>query len=217
MSDENQYNKLGAGSRKNAEGLANHYLQQSNDLYWFTTFTGKKFYPFSPRIEDIDIVDIAHSLSLICRFQGHLPEHYSVAQHSVLVSYLVPRELALEGLLHDSAEAYIGDLIRPIKRHPMMSWFGDVERQIELKINHKFKLLEWHSGFSSEKYNAIKRADSVALMTEKRDLFKVAENQVWTNIQGDLVEPASNVKLKFMHPAIAEQQFMHRYEELKRV
>lgn len=186
--------------------------------FWFTTYTGKKFYPFNPRIEDICIEDIAHSLSLICRFQGHLPEHYSVAQHSVLVSYLVPIELRLEGLLHDAAEAYIGDIIRPIKRHPSMSFVEDIEFNIEEKIIEKFKL---SSRYSTDWFE-IKKADSIALLTEKRDLFEVAETHVWTEDAqiangGEGLSPSENHILMFVHPMFAKQQFLARYMELKRV
>ena len=108
--------------------------------YWFTTYTGKKFHIFDPSLDEIDIADIAHSLSLICRYGGHLPEHYSVAQHSVLVSNLVPENIALEALLHDAEEAYTGDMIRPFKKHPAMSFFNTVGINIEQRINKKFNL-----------------------------------------------------------------------------
>lgn len=82
---------------------------------WIMTRTGKHFRPFHPKIEDIEIEDIAHALSHICRFNGHTSKFYSVAEHSILVSVLCPEGLKLRGLLHDGAEAYMGDMPRPLK------------------------------------------------------------------------------------------------------
>jgi hypothetical protein len=83
---------------------------------WMQTFTGRAFYPLDPRPEDIDPVDIAHALSLICRYGGHSSRFYSVAEHCVLMSHAVAPEHALWALLHDATEAYLGDMIRPLKR-----------------------------------------------------------------------------------------------------
>ena len=82
---------------------------------WMTTYTGKKFYPLNPNPEDIDILDIAHHLSLICRFTGACRIHYSVAEHSVRVMSLVPKDQKLGALLHDSPETYMADLSRGLK------------------------------------------------------------------------------------------------------
>lgn len=73
-----------------------------------------------PKPEDMAVEDIAHALSRICRYTGHTPGHYSVAEHSLLVSRLLIREtgnlsLAYQGLMHDAPEAYVGDLSRPLK------------------------------------------------------------------------------------------------------
>jgi len=93
----------------------------TNKEVWIATYTGGRFYPLDPRPEDVCIADIAHSLSQICRFNGQTLQFYSVAQHSVLVSKLLgqggPSPIhEFMGLKHDAAEAYLCDLVRPIKR-----------------------------------------------------------------------------------------------------
>ena len=72
-------------------------------MSFIQTFTGKHFNYLDIQLDAIEIEDIANALSNICRFAGHLPEFYSVGQHSVLTSHLVPQEFALEALLHDAA------------------------------------------------------------------------------------------------------------------
>lgn len=93
-------------------------MQQSDARIgdWLQTFTGRAFYPLDPRPEDVDILDIAHASAMRCRYAGHTTRFYSVAEHSVLLSRLVPAEDALWALLHDAAEAYSADIPSPIKR-----------------------------------------------------------------------------------------------------
>ena len=81
---------------------------------WMMLSNGKKFYPLEPDLELIDIEDIAISLSLICRYIGKTRSHYSVAEHSVYISQIVSPENALWGLMHDAAEAFVGDMPYPI-------------------------------------------------------------------------------------------------------
>ncbi len=105
---------------------------------WIMTFTGKHFYPLAPRPEDFDRRDIAHSLALTCRFNGHLNQFYSVAQHSIILQKLLPEELTAWALLHDGAEAYLGDLVWPIKQ----SWqfFTDAEDHLLEVMAQAFRL-----------------------------------------------------------------------------
>jgi uncharacterized protein len=82
---------------------------------WIQTYTGRKFYPLEPDAGEIDIRDIAHALALKCRYGGRCREFFSIAQHSVLVSRLVPLPDAKWGLLHDAGEAYLCDVPTPVK------------------------------------------------------------------------------------------------------
>ena len=91
-------------------------------MSYITTVTGKHFYPLNPNQQDIDIEDIAHALSLICRANGHFKHFYSVAQHSIACAgEAIERGYSLEVilgcLLHDASEAYLCDVTRPVKKH----------------------------------------------------------------------------------------------------
>ena len=105
---------------------------------WIETFTGKEFYFLDPTPDSIDIRDIAHSLAFTCRYTGHSRRFYSVAEHSVLVSYLAVDPLA--GLLHDASEAYITDIASPIKPH--LANYKELEDKIMDKIKNKLNLFD---------------------------------------------------------------------------
>ena len=126
---------------------------------WFLTFTGRRFYVTDPRPEDVCIEDIAHHLSLLCRFNGACRVFYSVAQHSLLVERICP---GLPSLLHDAAEAYVGDMVRPLKLS--MPQFRDAEARVWSAVCEKFGIEEALSP-------KVKAADNRALMTERRDLM----------------------------------------------
>ena len=90
-------------------------------MSYITTVTGKHFDPMNPDLQEIDIVDIAHALSLICRGNGHIKFFYSVAQHSIAcaaeaVARGCSQEVIIGCLLHDASEAYLSDVTRPVKK-----------------------------------------------------------------------------------------------------
>ncbi len=129
---------------------------------WIATYSGKQFWPLDPSPQDISIQDIAHALSIISRFTGHCLRPYSVAQHSVLVAHAVPREIALEGLMHDSAEAYLSDVSRPLKKY--LPEYQRIETTVEKVIANKFGLdYPWHS--------EIKKADFIVFKTEAQSVL----------------------------------------------
>lgn len=108
---------------------------------WILTYTGRQFYPLNPTAAAIDIEDIAHALAAINRYNGHSRVPISVAQHSVMVSHRVPPGDALWGLLHDAAEAYLGDCVSPLKHHTSYGRDYQVhEGRLMAAICHKFGL-----------------------------------------------------------------------------
>lgn len=129
---------------------------------WFQTSTGLHYHPGDPREDEIAIEDIARHLSLQCRYNGACSTFYSVAEHSVRVSRLLPPRLQLWGLLHDAAEAYLGDCVRPVKE--LLPGYRDMEALAMMAVVGKFGL-EWPEP------REVKIADLVLLATEKRDLM----------------------------------------------
>jgi hypothetical protein len=169
---------------------------------------GRAFYPLDPRPEDIDICDIAASLAKLCRYTGHTKSFYSVAQHSVLVSTLVPAEHARWGLLHDAAEAYTGDMGRPMKlaiRTPASEWgpipYDQVSHSIDIVIAEKFGL-PFPAPF------CVKQADIMAAAIEKRDVM-IRSDWEWP----DLPKPLA-VRIFPVGPVEAELMFLQRYVQL---
>jgi len=169
---------------------------------WSQVFTGKQFWTLDPKIEEVDIKDIAHSLALQCRFNGHCEKFYSIAQHSVLVSKIVSKKYALAGLLHDASEAYIGDIVKPLKK--FLPNFKKIELRIENIILEKF-------GIKEVNHAEIKKADNIALVTEMRDLMKEPPEK-WN--EDRFFEPLSE-KIIPMNPEESEKEFLKRFEELQ--
>jgi 5'-deoxynucleotidase YfbR-like HD superfamily hydrolase len=165
---------------------------------WIQTFKGKQFYPLAPRVEDIDIDDIAHALSNQCRFSGHCKRFYSVAEHSVRVSLIVKPKHRLWALLHDAAEAYLVDLPTPIKQ--LMPEYSIAEKRIMACVCEKF-------GLSLEMPKEVHQADMIMLATEKRDLM-YQEPAPWQA----LPEP---LKGKIGHPReeITRWEFLRAFED----
>jgi hypothetical protein len=172
------------------------------DEVWLQTYTGVQFRPLDPQVEDIRIDDIAHALSNQCRFSGHCREFYSVADHSVWVSRIVPPEHALWGLLHDAGEAYLVDLPRPIKHGSEM---GAIYREAE---NRLMRAVCQRFGLLSAEPTAIRAADQTMLFTEQRDLMG-GPPKAWR----DPVEPLP-MTLVPLAPKDAERAFLRRFAEL---
>src|SRR5271157_3917634 len=126
------------------------------------TYKSIEFWPLDPREEEVNIFDIAHALRLLCRFNGHVRNFYSVCDHSIRVSYLVPPELALAGLLHDATEAYLSDIPSPTKIDlPIYKMW---EKTLQETIYRRF-------GLPIEEPPEVKLADRILLVSEMRDLL----------------------------------------------
>lgn len=138
---------------------------------WMQTSTGRKFWPLAPRVEDLDIADIARGLAMTCRYGGQTANaYYSVAEHCVLVSRHIAPEFAREALLHDSSEAYIGDMVRPLKHQPEMLEFRRAEAAIEVCVAEKFGLRTDPATLA-----AVKDVDDRILVDEIRALMRRPE------------------------------------------
>ncbi len=152
------------------------------------TASSRDFVPTQLVPSDVCITDIAHALSLICRFGGHSVEHYSVAQHSLLVQRILDDmnaspAIQLVGLMHDAHEAYIGDIPTPIKFAIGHCWH-DIEQQASQAVQSAFGLTR----ISNEYKALIKTADLVALATERRDLMRFDAN---CNFAWDILDSVS--------------------------
>jgi hypothetical protein len=202
-------------------------------MSWTQTYTGKRFYPNAPRTDDVDIVDIARALSMQCRFNGHIKRFYSVAEHSVLVSRIVEERysaaakgrwpydrddpwgrakcanIVLKALLHDASEAYLGDMVRPVKMLPELEDFRRIDSDVQIVIEAAFvdEVPDWAD-------DLIKGADNDILGSEAEWLLVDGPLPYWTAPPPDpKIMPAM---LTECSPKEAERLFHARFDELTR-
>lgn len=190
---------------------------------WIQTYTGRAFDLLDPQPEHIDVLDIAHALSQLCRFTGHTRAFYSVAQHSCLVAEIArdlcegmigavcPDAVALAALLHDAPEAYIGDVSSPLKRalrgEGQLSAYDVIEDRISRAVDIRFRLIGApdHVGWTAQ---LIHRADMIALATEHAALF---DGPTPRSRGFDLPQPWPYV-IELWAPAKAQVQFLHAFK-----
>lgn len=171
-----------------------------------------RFWPEDPRPQDIFIEDIAHGLARLCRFNGRIKyDHYSVAQHSVLVSRLLKARgfapgLVLFGLMHDAGEAYLGDVITPIKRL-FRHFYEEVEERVMRAVADRYNFRPY---FDAERARtAVKWADTVMLATEARDVTLLGYvSQELTELPDD--QPITDCWC----PDVAQMLFLREFEGL---
>lgn len=167
---------------------------------WIGTYCGGLYYPLDPRVEEVRIEDIAHSLSMLCRYNGHCKFFYSVAEHCWLLSTVVPEQYRLEALMHDASEAYLSDMPRPVKHLKTLTAYRDAE-ELNRKVIYKY------AGLPEKESLIIKEYDSRILRNEAEVLMP--RHDWYKNI-----EPIPNAKIFGLSPNQAEEIFLRAYEQL---
>lgn len=178
------------------------------------TFSGPMFWPLDPRADEVRIEDIAHSLSMQARYNGHGARFYSVAEHSIHISIAAQTrsaergagaeeaaEAGLCGLLHDGSEAYVSDVVTPVKR--MVPAFESFEDKIAAAIAERFGLVLPMPAIVHELDKRIVADERAALMKPGFATWHDAAP----------VEPLG-IRIACLSPAVAEALFLARYREL---
>lgn len=184
-------------------GRADHSFGRSGD--WLQTFTGRQFFPMDPRPDEVFIEDIAHSLSMQCRYAGHCLRFYSVAEHSVLLTRYfrqkgAPLTTQLWALLHDASEAYLVDVPRPVK--PYLEGYRQAEAAVMRAICERF-------GLPIDMPEEVHAADGAIIGDERFNMAPcVAE---WYATGSGL-----GVFLRNWTPEVAESEFLDEFHRIQR-
>lgn len=180
----------------------NGMIDQNRKGRSIKTYNGIYFWPLDPREDEMNIEDIAHSLSMQCRFNGHITKFYSVAEHSVRVAAQCSIKNALWGLLHDASEAYCTDLPSPLKSE--MPTYKIMENRVQEVVCRKFKL-------PIKEPPEVKKFDLILRVTEMRDLRKDG----FITSGHENYKPLPN-KIKPWGQKEAKRLFLEVFESLKK-
>lgn len=178
---------------------------------WFTTSSGRRLYVLDPDPSQVAIEDIAHALSMICRWGGHCLTFYSVAEHCLRASSMVPHHDALHALLHDATEAYLGDIITPLKR--ILPDYKELEDAWWLTIATAI-------GIDPEMPASVKEADAAMLELERRDLvshgYHDGETFVVQKFEWEAPKPPTGPPIVPLASPVAKELYLRRFHALKR-
>lgn len=181
------------------------YMEKYRGAEWMETYTGVQFYPSAPRVEDINIFDIAHALAYKCRYNGHSANYLSVAEHCITMS-MYARHLGLpvltqfQMLMHEGDEAYLPDIARPIKHlFPELVTMGSVLNGV---------VRDW-AGLPHDLPPELKEFDSRIIKDEREQAFFKSAHKWKTDDLERL-----GVELNFMAPEVAYHYFLQCYQFL---
>lgn len=169
---------------------------------WMQVFSGGKIYPLDPRPEEIHLEDIAHALSQMNRYGGHTLFPYSVAQHCILLSYVIDPQYSFLALMHDASEAYLCDIPRPIKKD--LTNYSNIENRLMAVIAKKFN-------FTWPMPEEVKIGDNRMITTER---FQVMPKGDDYNLVPSDKYPAYKIKITEITAKQAKEAFINRFKEL---
>ncbi len=166
------------------------------------TFLGRLVDPFNLQPSEVEIEDIAHSLSQLCRFTGHTRVFYSVGEHCLLVASMLPGPLLqLAGLVHDAGEAYFGDMAGPLKRRLDMGEYNTAEHRAAHMIMQKFC-----GDLTPTERKQVKAADAAAYHIERQELIRPGHMEAY--------EYVGLPKLGTMSMTTVEQSYLNVFYHL---
>lgn len=173
---------------------------------WIQTYTGRAFHYADFNDTDICIEDIAHALSMECRYGGHCAWHYSVAQHSVhvydaLEDLELPAWIKRQGLMHDAPEAYLKDLPRPLKHAIDCGAYRSLDEEIWRWIAMKYRM-------SPDVHPTVKEVDLRLALDEKAHLLTKGEKE-WTGVSASF-KPLG-ITIPEWSPSRAKSEFLNRF------
>jgi hypothetical protein len=203
---------------------------------WFQTYTNEVFDLLNPKLETIHVSDIAHGLALQCRYNGATPEPYSIAQHSILVLDLVTRKafpqskgikdweghrvlfchlgnlhMVQWALMHDAAEAYLGDIVNPLKK--ALPDYQKIEARLEEAIKERFEIETPQSV-----RDVVKEADTLALLIERNAFHGPNPPKPWfvdsMGLEAEIPEDYRSGRLPVLSWKDAEREFVWRFRQL---
>ena len=173
---------------------------------YIVTFSGEQFSPLTPDINKIHIEDIAHSLSLLCRANGHISHFYSVAQHCIncvneTKARGFPARVQLACLLHDASEAYISDITRPVKKH--LDDYRKIEKILQDVIFTKFL----GASLTDDEYSVVNEIDNAMLVHELNTLLN-SKTKRFSDVE---VKLATTPLLEQRNFSEVENEFLKMY------
>jgi hypothetical protein len=208
------------GTRERMNSLMSH-IPTSHEV---ETYTGRYVDTKHPDPATISVKDIAHALANTCRYGGHCQRFYSVAEHAVFCSWRVERggygkDYAISALHHDDAEAYLGDIPRPMKSL-LGRTYALLSERMDAAIVQALGLTETQSRFHDP---AVKSADNWALFVEARHLLPSQGRHWFNGDQGASTwgledQPRRIITPNYWHggldPEVAEALFLGRHRQL---